>query len=143
MTGTVIRVDSALASTLLRGDAVRLRAALTTVIHQGGALLQTRVRARASGRPGPRVQTGDYRRGISLERGFAIGSADLPVPYATVFSNSPQGQRLENGFIGIDSRGRTYRQPPLPHWGPASVEVEEIVIQKIDQVVQRIDQGVA
>lgn len=79
-----------------------------------GALYQTRVRGRASGRPGPRAVTGDYRRSISLEmRSLPDGRSA-----AIVGTNRPQGPRLEFGFTGTDSLGRSYAQPPYPHFGP-------------------------
>ena len=84
-----------------------------------GQILRTTVRRNASGRSGvtgipaggglpgeigPRVQTGDYRRGI----GLAVGTSGADNDYAQVFSTSPQGWRLEKGFIGADSLGRVY-----------------------------------
>jgi hypothetical protein len=36
-----------------------------------------------------------------------------------VGTNKPQGRRLEFGFVGEDSLGRSYDQAPLPHFGPA------------------------
>jgi len=79
-----------------------------------GAMLQTRVKAAASGRPGPRVITGNYRRSIGLELGGRSATAT-----ATVGTNAPQGRRLEHGFYGADALGRLFRQPPLPHFGPS------------------------
>ena len=38
---------------------------------------------------------------------------------ARVFSDAPQARRLEYGFVGVDSLGRHYRQPPFPHVEPA------------------------
>lgn len=79
-------------------------------------LLQTTVRAKASGRPGPRRRTGDYRRSITAQ------TVRQPIPgiwQGWVGTNSPQGRRLENGFVGVDSLGRTYNQKPFPHFAPA------------------------
>lgn len=73
--------------------------------------LQTRVRANASGRPGPNIVTGDYRRSISVVK-------EGPTS-ALVGTNRPQGRRLEFGFYGVDAIGRTYNQPPYPHFQPA------------------------
>ena len=79
-----------------------------------GQLLRTRVMAKASGRPGPRSITGDYRRSWVLEyRGRGGGST------STVGTSAPQGRRLEFGFHGMDSLGRNYNQPPYPHARPA------------------------
>jgi hypothetical protein len=82
-----------------------------TLVVQFTALLETRVKAAASGRPGPRARTGDYRRSINsrvrLQAGVAIG---------TVGTNAPQARRLEYGFVGADRLGRVYNQPPYPHF---------------------------
>lgn len=73
-------------------------------------LLETRIKAHASGRPGPRAPTGDYRRSwTTTHHGMA----------STVHTNRPQARRLEFGFVGPDRLGRVYNQPPYPHVGPA------------------------
>lgn len=72
-----------------------------------GQLLLAGVKRRASlprtGPPGPRIQTGNYVRSMSVVHGMKGGS-----PTATVGSNAPQGRRLEMGFTGTDSIGRVY-----------------------------------
>lgn len=78
-------------------------------------LLETRVKANASGRPGPRARTGDYRRSIS-HRFYTGGDNEL---IGEVGTNKPQGRRLEFGFVGYDSLGRFYDQPPYSHFAPA------------------------
>lgn len=87
--------------------------AQATVAHFG-LLLQSEVKRNASlprtGPPGPRLQTGDYVRSITLRVG--VLSAD-------VGTNKPQARRLEFGFEGVDALGRYYDQPPYPHFGPA------------------------
>lgn len=88
--------------------------AMKRVIRRNTYLLETRVKARASGRPGPNAPTGDYRRSIThdiVDTGFNIAGY--------VGTNAPQGRRLEFGFTGHDSLGRYYDQPPYPHFGPA------------------------
>lgn len=77
---------------------------------KGGQVILTQVRANASGRPGPNVVTNQYRGSWSLRR-----SGDV----VSIGTNAVQGLRLENGFVGTDSLGRTYNQPPYPHAGPA------------------------
>lgn len=79
-----------------------------------GALLKTRVMAAASGRPGPRAITGDYRRSWQHEYHSGGHSAT-----SLVGTNAVQGHRLEYGFHGADSLGRIYNQPPFPHARPA------------------------
>lgn len=79
-----------------------------------GQLLLTRIRANASGRPGPNAITGDYRRSWTMQVVSGLG-----IYTAWVGTNAPQGRRLEYGFHGADSLGRNYDQPPYPHVEPA------------------------
>lgn len=90
----------------------------------GGQLLESRIKANASGRPGPNVITGAYRRSWS-HRGVA---GELRVD---VYTNAPQGRRLEQGFVGRDSLGRIYNQPAFPHVEPALLEVGELIEARI------------
>lgn len=105
----------------LAADSVAVAAFTSSAVSKYGRLLQTAVKAAASGRPGPRAQTGDYRRSITLAIQAAAGSAS-----AVVGTNSPQAARLEFGFApgigpqnGVDVLGRHFHQPPYPHFGPA------------------------
>lgn len=83
------------------GAVIRTRE--SAIVSTYGAIYQTRVRAAASGRPGPRAITGNYRRSISLNiRRGPTGTV------AEVFTNAPQARRLEFGFAGADSLGRQY-----------------------------------
>jgi hypothetical protein len=97
-------------------------------------MLQTKVKAYASkprsGPPGPRIQTGDYVRSISLNmEGNAFYAA------ARVGTNKPQGRRLEFGFVGTDSIGRHYDQPPYPHFRPALLEVAPAFLAAVSAAV--------
>ncbi|MEU9703109.1 hypothetical protein [Streptomyces sp. NPDC047981] len=79
-----------------------------------GMLGRARISGNASGRPGPNVITGDYRNSWQ--------AVTTRIPYGafcTIGTNRPQGRRLEFGFTGTDSLGRSYNQPPFPHVGPA------------------------
>ena len=104
------------------------RAAVVT--RQYGMLLQAAVKRRASlprtGPPGPRIQTGTYNRSIGLQTSISAGG-----PVATVGTNAPQGRRLELGFNDTDSLGRTYEQPPYPHFGPALDEIAPLFVTAI------------
>lgn len=93
---------------------VRAQSKGIAVTKHHAMLLETRVKARASGRPGPRAKTGDYRASWTTQFYFQNGVAG-----ATVGTNKPQGRRLEHGFVGADRIGRVYNQPPFPHLGPA------------------------
>lgn len=94
-------------------SAATLNGAERSIVAHYGMVYQTRVRAAASGRPGPRAITGDYRRSITLEV-----KRDAQRTSAIVSTDRPQGRRLELGFVGVDSLGRHYNQPPYPHFGP-------------------------
>lgn len=95
--------------------AVAVDPALEALIHMATELTNSRVKANASGRPGPNAPTGDYRRSwvtsYQKKAGTITGIAG---------TNKPQGRRLEYGFHGADSLGRVYNQPPYPHVGPAA-----------------------
>lgn len=91
-------------------------------VSKWGLLLQTKIKANAglpaSGPPGPRIQTSDYNRSWNIRR-----TGNATHRRATVGTNKPQGKRLEYGFVGTDSLGRHYNQPPYPHVGPAVQEI--------------------
>lgn len=94
------------------------------LVRHYGALLRTRVMAKASGRPGPRTITGDYRR--SWQNQFSGGGGSYRSQTGT---NAPQARRLEYGFNGMDSLGRVYSQPPYPHARPAFGEIKPLFVQ--------------
>jgi hypothetical protein len=88
-------------------------AILAGVTHTG-TLGRARIAGNASGRPGPNVITGRYRN--------SWRSVPVPFPhgaFCTIGTDAPQGRRLEFGFVGPDSLGRVYNQPPFPHVQPA------------------------
>lgn len=97
------------------------------IVRHHGQLLETRVKAHASGRPGPRAVTGDYRRDINLQMTLKPGEV-----VGNVSTSKPQGRRLELGFMNMtDSLGRTFHQPPYPHFGPALDETEPGFVDEI------------
>jgi hypothetical protein len=100
------------------------------VRHQAQLLL-TRILANASGRPGPRHVTGDYKRSWTGQLVASAPGRDTWV----VGTNAPQGPRLEYGFVGVDSIGRHYNQPPYPHVGPAVDAIEKQFNASFDTVV--------
>ncbi|GAA2770243.1 hypothetical protein XF35_39895 [Streptomyces platensis subsp. clarensis] len=94
--------------------AARVPDAIYKAVDHTGVLGQARIRGNASGRPGPNVITGAYRRSwVSVPRRIPYGAQ------CTLGTTAPQSRRLEWGFTGIDSLGRHYDQPPFPHVGPA------------------------
>lgn len=103
------------------------------LVRHYGVLLNTRIKAKASGRPGPNAPTGDYRRSWVNEF-HQSGSTAISVSG----TNEPQGRRLEYGFVGTDSLGRTYNQPPYEHVGPAVSEIDPEFHKAADALVRSI-----
>lgn len=121
------------AASSLRGAGKGLDAKVQKSVRHHGQLLRTRVMAKASGRPGPNIVTGDYRRSWQVQfAGSGHGST------ATVGTNAPQGRRLEHGFHGMDSLGRVYSQPPLPHAGPAFDEIKPLFIADFERIARQV-----
>jgi len=150
--GITVRVEGAQAAVrAFAGGSGLLSRRVRSSVRRAGAFYQTKVRANASGRTGqagpslfggdgeigPRVQTGDYRRSISL-RLFSDGE----VYAAEVFTSAPQGHRLEAGFIGADSLGRTYHSPPLPHFGPPVPIAEQFLFSSLEADVTAVDRSI-
>lgn len=89
-----------------------------------------RVKANASGRPGPRRITGDYTRSMNVNITHPAGNVS-----AEIGTNAAQALRLEFGFHGTDRIGRHYNQRPLPHWRPMWEWVEGFYFQAAEQAV--------
>ncbi|MEU5660077.1 HK97 gp10 family phage protein [Streptomyces sp. NPDC047737] len=109
------------------GPAVRRRLVHTAELGRG------MIRANATGRPGPNVITGKYRSSWEV-----VGRA---IPYGaqcTIGTNAPQGRRLEFGFVGPDSLGRVYNQPPFPHVGPAVPRMEAVLQEQMRAAVEEV-----
>lgn len=102
-----------------------------------GARLQGGVKRRANAPrggpagPEPRLQTGDYNRSIN-RRAFTEGTSFG----VSVGTNRPQARRLELGFVGADSLGRVYDDPPRPHFGPALDEEGPRFLAAVEKAVQ-------
>jgi hypothetical protein len=94
--------------------------------------LQSIVRGRASGRPGPQVLTGRYVTSI----GVRVNHSPT-VARAEVGTDHPEGFRLERGFHGTDRLGRHFVDSPgHPHFGPAAAAAEPLIL---DAAVELID----
>jgi len=117
--GSGVYTNAPIIAAELNKVGVRAGVRSVALVRHYSMLLETRVKANASGRPGPRAITGDYRRSwtttINSVRGSTIG---------TVGTNKPQGRRLEYGFVGADRAGRVFNQPPFPHLGPAVDQIQ-------------------
>lgn len=90
------------------------------------------VRGNASGRPGPRFITGDYRRSWSADTDTNGGNIQ-----AQIGTNAAQGRRLEYGFTGTDILGRSYDQPPFPHVKPAADKLIPIVEAEVGGSIKK------
>ena len=87
--------------------------------------------AHSSGRPGPEQVTGEYNRNytvVVVDDGMAV-NADNP---------SPQTNRLEFGYVASDSLGRTFHQPPYPHWRPTFEEAYPLYFEDVSQAFPRV-----
>ena len=86
--------------------------------------LLARVIHHASGRPGPNIVTGRY-------------VASFLIVSNKVVNFSPQTHRLEYGFVGNDSLGRIYYQPPFPHFRPALEEMRQEYANGIVRMIKQ------
>lgn len=114
-----------------------MRAHGVVVAH--GALLKTAVKRRAaeprtnprpsSSPEGPRLLTGDYSRSITRANTRTAKTSET-----VVGTNKAQGPRLEFGFRGTDSRGRTVNQRAYPHFGPALDEIAPAFLAALEAI---------
>lgn len=102
----------------LKSKSLRIQPTIDGVTRTYAQVMVTRVQAKASGRPGPNAPTGDYRRSWNVKFRKVGGAIE-----ADIGTNKPQGRRLEFGFHGTDSLGRSYDQAAFPHVWPAASEV--------------------
>lgn len=118
---------------LFRNGSKRLNREMDKLVKHHGQLLRTRVMAKASGRPGPRAITGDYRRSWQQKHTGGGGTSK-----SEVGTNAVQGPRLEFGFHGADSLGRHYSQPPYAHARPAFDETAPGFISGGEALIGRL-----
>lgn len=69
---------------------------------------------------GKRFNITDYDQSIHITQGGWQGD----LTDAEVYSSAKQAHRLENGYSGTDSLGRTYHDPPRAHFEPAAQRAE-------------------
>ena len=117
----------------LEHAATRIGPAIARGVEHTGTLGQARIRGNASGRPGPNVITGAYRASWRTEtRRLPYGAL------CTLGTDAPQGRRLEFGFVGTDSLGRHYAQPPFAHVQPALPYIEGILMAQMRLAVAEV-----
>ena len=124
-----IQGDAAFAQAL-RVEPAKLKARTTAGVHRFAVLLAERIQTAASGRPGPNIVSGNLYGSIAIDH--TLGDVD-GWGVATVYTNVIYARRLELGFYGTDSLGRSYNQPPYPFFSRAvegSVDEFRSVMQR-------------
>ncbi|MGV9891736.1 hypothetical protein [Streptomyces sp. NPDC003395] len=117
----------------LERAATRIGPAIARGVQHTGTLGQARIRGNASGRPGPNVITGAYRNSWQAKtRRLPYGAI------CTLGTELPYGRRLEFGFVGADSLGRVYNQPPFPHVQPALGFIGETLMAQMRLAVAEV-----
>ncbi|MCX4885864.1 hypothetical protein [Streptomyces sp. NBC_00847] len=117
----------------LERAAKRIGPAVARGLDHTATLGIARIRGNASGRPGPNVITGAYRNSWQAET--------HRLPYGamcTLGTDAPQGRRLEYGFTGTDSLGRSYNQPPFPHVEPAIAFIGDTLMAQMRLAVAEV-----
>lgn len=107
----------------------RARAARNTNLALATAAEKLTQRAinHSSGRPGPNVISGAFIGAWTWNlTGGDSAEVSNPMPYAA---------RLEYGFVGTDSLGRHYNQPPFPSLGTAVNESESLLYDELNQAL--------
>lgn len=92
------------------------------------------MKGKASGRPGPRVIWGDFRRSI-VGRLVSVAGGVWTIQ---IGSNAPQARRLEYGFVGPDRLGRVYNQPPYPYAAPSGPAILEMGGEQVRNEVAKV-----
>lgn len=117
----------------LEAAATRIGPAVAKTTTHEGTLLRALIQANASGRPGPNIITGKYHSSWKVKTVKLAHGASV-----TVGTNEPQGRRLEFGFVGADSLGRMYDQPPFAHVGPAVGDLSKKFPQQFRKAVEEV-----
>lgn len=117
----------------LEAAAKRVGPAVQRGVTHTGTLGVARIRGNASGRPGPNVITGAYRNSWRAEdHRLAAGGM------CTIGTELPYGRRLEFGFTGTDSLGRSYAQPPFAHVQPALPYIGQTLLMQMRFAVAEV-----
>lgn len=107
--------------------------AIRRKVEHAGELGRALIRGNASGRPGPNIITGQYWASWrTVTRALPYGAQ------CTIGTDRPQGRRLEFGFTGVDSIGRSYDQPPFPHVGPAIPAIGAALREGVGEAVEEV-----
>lgn len=102
-----------------------LQSRAAAITNNYGQVLHGRVRALAAAQ----MDVTDYDQSIQLLP--ARGQRWVRVDVGT---DDPAGYRHEFGFVGVDSRGRAYHDPPHPHFLPALYAVKPLFEAAIERL---------
>lgn len=137
MAGWTVGGAQSLAAELARA-ATQTEVLMTAVVEKSAADLNSLTQRNAdlpsSGPPGPRNITGDY---VGSWRVEPVHDADPGTVSRSVGTDRAQANRLEYGFVGTDSLGRHYDQPPYPHHGPAVDVIAPVFELAMEKVAER------
>lgn len=120
-------------ATRLEHAAMKAGPAIEKAVKHTGELGVAQIRGNASGRPGPNVITGAYRNSWRAETHTLRAGA-----ICTIGTDLPYGRRLEFGFVGTDSLGRTYNQPPFPHVQPALPYIGQTLVAQMRLAISEV-----
>lgn len=111
--GVQLEGVSELAAALVKLPVI-VDAASMLAVRDAAALVERRAKEHATGRPGPRVVSGDLRRSIHTVGPYREGLGWA----AQIGPSIVYGRRVELGFHGADALGRNYNQPGYPYMAP-------------------------
>ena len=121
----------------LEQAAEKVGPAIQRHMRHAGALGVGKIKANASGRPGPMVRNTE-------EPNYRDSWKDVyqPLPYGalcTLGTTKPQGRRLEFGFYNMrDSLGRLYFQEPFPHVDPALSFIGAVLREQMGNAIDEV-----
>ena len=126
--------DAGLAAAEIWSKAALTDAAAEQVVNHYGTLLWLDVHHRASGRPGPRVVTGEYLASIGIDMSY-----DPSLGWSVeVGTNEERGYALEMGYLATDADGEQTVHHPFPHFRPAIAEIEEPFVVAVGNLVDML-----
>lgn len=96
---------------------LRVQAGTAVGVHEAGKAVVKAIQGHMDGRPGPNRVTGNLYRSLRSDPVQSVAGGWGRAIYPDG-SAAPYARRIELGFVGADSRGRVYNQPPYPYFAP-------------------------
>lgn len=117
----------------LSATIVRVSAHTELATKAAGEKIVELIRSHMEGRPGPNRISSKLFDSIRSDSGRVSGIAGNAGGWsATISANTDYAKRIEFGFNGTDSRGRSYHQPAYPYFEPGMQDA-------VDQDILRDD----